>query len=496
MNQEASDLTLFFGRFHPLVLHLPIGFLTMAFILEILSRFQKFRYARPAVGPVLFAGALSAVVAAALGFLLAMSGDYGEELLAVHRGAGIVVALAACGAAVLYRFSASSRILDKAYKLLMVLLMIALAVAGHYGGSLTHGSDYLTHYMPNTLRKIAGLPPKQNKDARKITDLNEARIYGDIIYPILDMRCVSCHNVRKRKGELTMDTREGLMKGGKNGPVFIPGNAAKSAMIERIRLPESDDHHMPPDGKTQLTDEQRQLLAWWIAEGAPFDKKIAEVQINDTVRTMLNALVNPDAGKTEVEKLLASNVTPADEKYLTKLKEKGIRVRPLATGSSWLQADVTSRSQEPADSILHAFRKISDQLTWVNLGGTGTTDDVLASVQGLKNITRLHLENTRVTDAGLKHLKELRYLEYLNLYGTDVTDAGLMQLRGLKNLKKLFLWETRVTPKGVAALQQAMPALEVNMGFEEITDSLQHAAQSQKAEEGVVKKREIAVVNK
>ena len=57
MDGDASEIVLFFGRFHPLVLHVPIGFLTLAFLLEICSRFRRFHHFKPAVGFVLLLGA-------------------------------------------------------------------------------------------------------------------------------------------------------------------------------------------------------------------------------------------------------------------------------------------------------------------------------------------------------------------------------------------------------------------------------------------------------
>jgi uncharacterized membrane protein len=81
MEKEASDILIFFGRFHPLLLYLPIGFLIIAVILEALSRFNRFRQYKPSVGLALLLGASSAVIAAFLGYLLGQAGGYNEELL-------------------------------------------------------------------------------------------------------------------------------------------------------------------------------------------------------------------------------------------------------------------------------------------------------------------------------------------------------------------------------------------------------------------------------
>ena len=79
----------------------------------------------------------------------------------------------------------------------------------------------------------------------------------------------------------------------------------------------------------------------------------------------------------------------------------------------------------------------------------------------IATLERLHLEKTKITDAGLAHLKDLGNLEYLNLYGTAVTDAGLEHLKGLKNLKKLYVWQSQVTDAGIAKLKEALPDVTV-----------------------------------
>ncbi len=475
MEQETSEIVLFFGRFHPLMLHLPIGFLVIAFTLEVLSRFDKFRKYKPAVGFVLLLGAASAVVAATLGYMLAQGGGYNEQLLSIHQWSGIGVAVASVVAFLLYRQAQkkSSVVLDRAYVSVMSVMVLSLTVAGHFGGSLTHGSDYLTQYMPNPLRAVAGLPPKEKKIVRKITDLNAAVVYTDIIYPILDARCTSCHSEDKSKGDLQMHTVEALLKGGEDGPVFVAGNAPESHMIQRINLPENDEDHMPPEGKSQLTDEQVRLLTWWVEEGAPFDKTVAQVEADEEVQAILQTLADPDANKSVVEKLLATDIAPAAEQTLRQLKDEGIQVMPLAADIHWLQVSVPPSYSN--DSLMNDLGQVSGQLTWLDLGGTPVTDAALASLDQFKNLTRLHLENTQVTDAGLLHLKDLPYLEYLNLYGTAVSDEGIQQLSSLKNLKKLYLWQTQVTPAGAAQLKEALPGLEINLGIEETKDSVKTA---------------------
>ena len=490
MEQETSDWVLFFGRFHPLVLHLPIGFLVIAFFLEILSRFRPFALYKPAVSLILCLGAVFSIITAVLGLMLAKAGDYSPELLSMHQLFGIALTVAACTAFALKKISLRNNVWDRVYLSAMLCMMACLAIAGHYGGSLTHGSDYLTQYMPGALRGIAGMPVTEPRRVR-ITNLPDAQVFNDIIHPILEARCVSCHNENKRKGDLMMHTPRTLMAGGENGPIFIPGNAASSNMIERIHLPEIHDDHMPPKGKTQLSTDEITLLTWWINEGAPFDKKVAEVRKDEEVQNILNALVDPDANKTAVEKLLATPVKPADEQTVKALQKKGVVLRPLSSEVHWLQASLNERHQLSVDSMVEAFSSVSEQLTWLNLGGTKTTDEILVSIGELKNLTVLHLENTEITDKGLKHLKNLPYLEYLNLYGTNVSDTGIQLLAELRNLKKLYVWQTRVTAEGAAKLKVALPELEVDRGLDNTpNDSLKKSAQFPKEKSRSVNKKQ------
>src|SRR5690606_28463230 len=127
--------------------------------------------------------------------------------------------------------------LDRVYVAALSATMLSLTVAGHYGGSLTHGSEYLTQHMPDGLRMIAGLGPKENYVRPQITNLQEAVVYTDIIDPIFRTHCTSCHNETKSKGDLMMHTPDYLMQGGESGAALIPGNANESPITQRIQLP-------------------------------------------------------------------------------------------------------------------------------------------------------------------------------------------------------------------------------------------------------------------
>src|SRR4030095_9423082 len=96
----------------------------------------------------------------------------------------------------------------------------------------------------------------------------EAKVdFAKDIQPILQKRCIECHGPDKQKGKLRLDSKEAAFKGGKEGPVIMPGNAEKSELYRRITLPKGDDDVMPNEGEL-LTKAQTDLVRDWINQGA------------------------------------------------------------------------------------------------------------------------------------------------------------------------------------------------------------------------------------
>src|SRR6266436_6061375 len=89
------------------------------------------------------------------------------------------------------------------------------------------------------------------------------------IRPIFAGRCYKCHSTQseKLKGGLLLDSREGVLKGGEDGPVITPGFPEKSKLIEAINY-QNPDLQMPPKGK--LPDQQIATLTEWVKMGAPW----------------------------------------------------------------------------------------------------------------------------------------------------------------------------------------------------------------------------------
>ncbi|QHT65995.1 ribonuclease inhibitor [Rhodocytophaga rosea] len=467
-SEEPSAFLLFLGRFHPLFVHLPIGFLIIAFLLECFSRLQRFHEVRHATSLVLLLGTISAVAAALLGYFLSFEGGYDEDALFWHQWFGIGVAVTAAIAYYLkIRSEGKVNMARKAYIPALSVSMVSLMAAGHLGGNLTHGSEYLTQYMPGPLRTLAGLPVQTKTVAKPITNIQEAVLYTDIVHPIFEERCISCHNPEKKKGDLLMHNFADLMKGGEDGKVLVAGKSAESSLYKHITLPLEHDDHMPPKGKKQLTKAQIELIRWWIDEGASPDKKVAQAKIDEPVKEALAKMGVSSEDEGKPTGIFAKQVAPANAASIATLKKAGFMVMSISQDNHYLQVKFTAAENTFGAEQIKNLLTVAQQVAWLDLSDAKLTPEGLKDLSKLPNLTRLRMDKTNITDEYLAHLKGLPNLEYLNLYNTQVSDKGLAQLASLKNLKTLYLWQTQVSPEGVQNLQKQIPGLVANTGWVE-----------------------------
>ncbi len=272
------------------------------------------------------------------------------------------------------------------------------------------------------------------------------------IQPIFQKSCLECHNSDKLKGGLRLDSRAAAIKGGKDGVVIVPGDAAKSDLFRRITLPAANDDHMPNKGDL-LTKAQTDLIRDWINAGAVWPESASAKTETPVIATLAPA-PKPSA---------------AELKAVAELATKGIDAREIAHNIRWREVTFRLAGTTNFDARTFALLKDIANLYELDLSSIKFTDAELAHISGLVHLDKLRLEHTPITDAGLVHLKRLTELTYLNLFDTGITDAGLEHLKGLTKLKSLFLFQTKVTDKGVAELQKALPQLYINRGYEIFT---------------------------
>ena len=105
--------------------------------------------------------------------------------------------------------------------------------------------------------------------------------------PILENKCVKCHNPNKYKGDLMMHSQEAILKGGERGPLFVSFDSNSSRLYNYPKLPLNDKLHMPPEGNSQLTENEVEILRIWIEKGGEFDKFNKTGSFNDIDKEIL-----------------------------------------------------------------------------------------------------------------------------------------------------------------------------------------------------------------
>lgn len=280
------DFIYLLGRFHVVVLHIPLGVVVALFILELLSRREKYRHLASASTYLWVVGAVSATVTVALGYMHFAEGSFDSASGIQHRTFGTVLAVALVIAAAL-RVSAYGQRYASWFLPASILMVVLATITGHYGGNLTHGSTYLVEYSPQFVRSMVGLGPRRPP----VESLETADPFLDLVGPMFSQRCSRCHSDDTREADLNLMSHAGVMRGGESGPVVSRARPQASELLSRITLPPDDEAFMPAEGNTPLTEAQVRIIEWWLMAGAPADTTIGELesQPDATTATLIRA---------------------------------------------------------------------------------------------------------------------------------------------------------------------------------------------------------------
>ena len=100
-------------------------------------------------------------------------------------------------------------------------------------------------------------------------DASKPEFYTTKVKPIFDANCARCHGGINHRGGLNIDTRENLLKGGRDGSVLVPGDPAKSLLVKLIRHEGPADDPMPmPPNKPKISDADIATVERWVKAGA------------------------------------------------------------------------------------------------------------------------------------------------------------------------------------------------------------------------------------
>lgn len=419
--RQHADWLQFLGRFHPLVVHLPIGMLVLLPVLEIAGTTRP--AFREAAGLILQLTAAASAISLALGMLLAYGGGVTGTTVARHMWSAIALVLALLVCLTVRPAWVGGRV-QRVYPAMLAGSLLTLTFTAHLGGSLTHGSDYLVRYMPSPLRRLMGVGSLGSDAAYA------GSVYMTRIHPILDAKCVACHGASKEQAGLRLDLYELLMKGGKDGAVIAPGNPNISLLIQRVTLSPSDQHFMPAEGRAPLTADEISTIRAWILAGAP--PSSTSVSGITAAAENIDLLPEPVGDYTS----LMNEIRQLQQSSSAKLVPVSARA---SDGLILRTIDVASSFD---DAQLARFERFAPFIVEAELGRTAVTDAGLDTVSKFTHLRALHLEGTAVTGATLAKLSLLSQLTYLNLSGTKVTSSALVPLKNMPKLQHIYVFGT------------------------------------------------------
>ena len=255
------------------------------------------------------------------------------------------------------------------------------------------------------------------------------------------------------------------MAGGEDGVIIKAGMPLESEMIKRLLMDASEEHHMPPKGKTPFTEDEIAVLQWWVQHGADFKKKVVALPADAKIKTILAKYASgTSATEPYWSPVFKLSISEADEDDMKGLRKLGLLVNPAAKDQAFLEVNAVN-AHGLADKELSELSSVQEQIVQLKLGQTKVTDGFMPQIADMPILIQLDLDHTNISDKGLVALENLKYLESLNLYGTQVSDAAILSLAKIKSLKRVFLWQSKFTEAGVAKLKKMRPGLTVDFGF-------------------------------
>ena len=276
----------FLAPFHSVVLHLPIGFVLLACVFEVCAMRRPNSEVRGMIGLTHFLCIFASIATIALGLMRAMDGGYEEKALDSHKWWGVAVGFLTIGTLILhhaaFKGDNEKKPLAAAYRVVLAVNFGILSIAGHLGGNLTHGSEYLVANAPQFVKEILDhdddddpMEPDAGVEDGGAAASGALAHFNGKVWPALEAKCIRCHGKEKKKGGYTLVDKGIAFKGGDSElEAIVPGNPAKSYLVETILLPEDDEYAMPPEGKEPLTQEEALAIIQWVKDGAAWPDKL------------------------------------------------------------------------------------------------------------------------------------------------------------------------------------------------------------------------------
>ena len=477
------------SRWHPLVLHLPVALCVILFLLELPRWIGR---KRPDPDPtrrlLVRLLVLSAPLAALSGWLLHEGGGYGDEV-EWHEYLGFALCANSLWIGYAYRRRPGQ------YPWAVCLAFLIMIPTAHFGGSLTHGEDFLTGpwRTPEALQpgpaasvaQVAGLAaeapaplslqesgsaggavvgspgvapsvaPVGDSVEVKLAeqpDLQRAPSYGDV-QSIFQSYCVKCHGTRKRKAGLNLASLESILAGGESGACLLPGDPGQSSLLQRMLLPLEHEDHMPPSTKSQPNAAELLLVERWIRS------LNQEAMSEELARPTLPQVLEPTPPVAQVA-AQAVPVNAESKLALQRLRERLVHMERLQPGEPGLWLDFEACELE-GGQLAGLLQGLEQRVVRLSLSGKALLPDDLQTLANLPNLESLELTRHTGEPLDLGPLERLVKLRVLNLTGSRVVEDTRQVLESMESLERVYLSNTGLDETPLAKLSRSRPELIV-----------------------------------
>ena len=428
------------GKMHPMLLHFPIVLgLGIAGYYVYTRDNNKIS---PFLSPLLTIHSLMATIVAIFGIFLSKQGIYNHDLIFWHQWGGISIAWMSWGLMTLHEYNNSFNTNFLLRALVGFVFAGMLIFFTHKGAQLTHGSQVLSWPEEEIAKEIT-----VNMDST-------ATLYERAIGPLLQQKCLSCHGPEKEKGNLLLNSPDHIQKGGKHGSILIGNNNKKAPLLERLFLPLSEEKHMPPEGKLQLTKEELSLLSYWVRSGSHLEVKMNELNQSDSLFLLAQHWM-PSVPYSNRQKNIFPDLKAYNSNYCT--------VSYIFTGSSDIEVSFYQRNFY-AHENLKRLSPIQSQIVNLNMQNMPLQEEDIAFIARCSQLQKLNLNFTQLSADQLVPLKKLTKLKSISICGLAYDEKNWPAFFENAPFDEVHLWASSLNPPQIDKIRSAYPRINFTVG--------------------------------